>query len=167
MLAKILLFYNLKEILEFNDLPEKKIVKKLNFPKNELIELVLDINNYNLFLPWCKKSTIINIKETVSKKTIIADLEIGYKLISDIYRSKVVFDKKQSEIIVTPLLGPIKKLSNVWRFKSLSSKSCEINFFIEIELSNILLNKLFESFFDIGFEKIFKSFEDRAKKIII
>ena len=167
MQAKILLLCNQKEILEFKYLPIKRIIKKLNYPKKELIDLVLDINNYILFLPWCKKSTIINTKETTSKKIIIADLEIGYKLISDIYRSKIIFDKKKSEIKVTPLSGPIKKLLNIWKFKTLSNKSCEIDFLIEIELSNILLNKLFESFFEIGFEKIFKSFEDRAKKIII
>ena len=167
MRVKILLYCNQKEILEFKYLPIKRIIKKLNFPKNKLIDLVLDINNYILFLPWCIKSKIVNTKETNSKKIIIADLEIGYKLISDIYRSKVIFDKKKSEIKVTPLSGPIKKLSNIWKFKTLSNKSCEINFLIEIELSNILLNKLFESFFEIGFEKIFKSFEDRAKKIII
>jgi len=147
-------------------LPTKRIIKKLNFSKHQLIDLVLDINNYILFLPWCKKSTIVNTKETSKKKIIIADLEIGYKLITDTYRSKVIFDKKKSEIKVTPLSGPIKKLFNIWKFKTLSNKSCEIDFLIEIELSNILLNKLFENFFEIGFEKIFKSFEDRAKKII-
>ena len=147
-------------------MPTKRIIKKLNFSKHQLIDLVLDINNYILFLPWCKKSTIVNTKETSKKKIIIADLEIGYKLITDTYRSKVIFDKKKSEIKVTPLSGPIKKLFNIWKFKTLSNKSCEIDFLIEIELSNILLNKLFESFFEIGFEKIFKSFEDRAKKII-
>ena len=167
MQVKISLFYNQKEILEFKYLPQKKIIKKLNFPKNRLIDLVLDINNYTLFLPWCKKSTIINIEESVSEKIIIADLEIGYKLISDIYRSKVIFDKKKSEITVTPLSGPIKKLSNIWKFKTLTDKSCQIDFLIEIELNNTLLNKLFENFFEIGFDKIFKSFENRAKKIII
>ena len=147
-------------------MPTKRIIKKLNFSKHQLIDLVLDINNYILFLPWCKKSTIVNTKETSKKKIIIADLEIGYKLITDTYRSKVIFDKKKSEIKVTPLSGPIKKLFNIWKFKTLSNKSCEIDFLIEIELSNILLNKLFENFFELGFEKIFKSFEDRAKKII-
>ena len=76
---------------------------------------------------------------------------------------KFFFDKKKSEIIVKSLSGPIKKLSNIWSFKDIDKFSCEVNFFIEIELNNLLLNSMFGKFFDIGFEKILSSFEDRAK----
>jgi len=144
-------------------LPIKKVVKKFNFTKNDLIELVLDIDNYNKFLPWCKSSKILKVDEDNVKKIIHADLEIGYKLIADTYTSEVFFDKKKSEIIVKPLSGPIKKLSNIWSFKEIDKYSCEVNFFIEIELNNLLFNSMFSKFFDIGFEKILSSFEDRAK----
>ena len=128
-----------------------------------MIELVLDIDSYNEFLPWCKSSKILKIDEDNAKKIIHADLEIGYKLIADTYTSEVFFDKKKSEIIVKPLSGPIKKLSNIWSFKEIDRYSCEVNFFIEIELNNLLFNSMFSKFFDIGFEKILSSFEDRAK----
>ena len=144
-------------------MPIKKVVKKFNFPKNDLIKLVLDIDNYNEFLPWCKSSKILKIDEDSVKKIIHADLEIGYKLIADTYTSEVFFDKKKSEIIVKSLSGPIKKLSNIWSFKDIDEFSCEVNFFIEIELNNLLLNAMFSKFFDVGFEKILSSFEDRAK----
>ena len=58
------------------------------------------------------------------------------------------------------------KLSNIWTFKEITKKSCEVHFFIEIELNNFLLNKIFSKFFDIGFDKILSSFEKRAKKIL-
>jgi coenzyme Q-binding protein COQ10 len=144
-------------------LPIKKVVKKFNFPKNDLIKLVLDIDDYKEFLPWCKSSKILKIDEDSIQKIIHADLEIGYKLITDTYTSEVVFDKKKSEIIVKSLSGPIKKLSNIWSFKDINESSCEVNFFIDIELNNLLLNAMFSKFFDIGFEKILSSFEDRAK----
>ena len=147
-------------------MPIKNVVKQFNFSKNSLINLVLDIDSYKLFLPWCKNSKILKIKENDLKKIIHADLEIGYKNISDIYTSQVVFDKKKSKIMVKSLSGPIDKLSNIWTFKEITKKSCEVNFFIEIELNNFLLNKIFSKFFDIGFDKILSSFEKRAKKIL-
>jgi coenzyme Q-binding protein COQ10 len=76
---------------------------------------------------------------------------------------KLYLIKKKSEIIVKSLSGPIKKLSNIWSFKDINESSCEVNFFIDIELNNLLLNAMFSKFFDIGFEKILSSFEDRAK----
>ena len=63
-------------------MPIKKVVKKFNFPKNDLIKLVLDIDDYKEFLPWCKSSKILKIDEDSVKKIIHADLEIGYKPVS-------------------------------------------------------------------------------------
>ena len=147
-------------------MPIKKVVKKFDFPKKELINLILDINNYKDFLPWCKNSIVTNDREENSKRIIFADLEIGYKQIADTYTSEVIFDRENSQIIVKPVSGPIKKLTNIWKFKEITEKSCEVNFYIEIELNNFILNTVFEKFFDAGFEKIFTSFENQAKKVL-
>ena len=147
-------------------MPIKEVIKQFNFPKKDLINLVLDINSYENCLPWCKNSRILNIKESNLQKIIHADLEIGYKSISDVYSSEVVFDKKKSKIIVKSLSGPIDKLSNIWTFKKITKNTCEVHFFIEIELSNFILNKIFSKFFNIGFNKILSSFEQWAKKIL-
>ena len=147
-------------------MPIKKVVKKFDFPKKELINLILDINNYKDFLPWCKNSIVTYDREENSKRIIFADLEIGYKQIADTYTSEVIFDIENSQIIVKPVSGPIKKLTNIWKFKEITEKSCEVNFYIEIELNNFILNTVFEKFFDAGFEKIFTSFENQAKKVL-
>jgi len=146
-------------------LQTKRIIKKFNFSKKDAINVVLDIDKYKDFLPWCKNSIVKNKIRDANKDIIFADLQIGYKLFFDTYTSKVIFDKKKSEIIVTPEGGPIKKLYNIWKFKELTKKTCEIDFYIEIELSNIILNKIFENFFEIGFKKIFTSFENRVNTI--
>ena len=147
-------------------MPIKKVVKKFDFPKKELINLILDINNYKDFLPWCKNSIVTDDREENTKRIIFADLEIGYKQIADTYTSEVIFDRENSQIIVKPVSGPIKKLTNIWKFKEITEKSCEVNFYIEIELNNFILNTVFEKFFDAGFEKIFTSFENQAKKVL-
>ena len=147
-------------------MPIKKVVKKFDFPKKELINLILDINNYKDFLPWCKNSIVTDDREENTKRIIFADLEIGYKQIADTYTSEVIFDRENSQIIVKPVSGPIKKLTNIWKFKEITKKSCEVNFYIEIELNNFILNTVFEKFFDAGFEKIFTSFENQAKKVL-
>ena len=147
-------------------MPIKKVVKKFDFPKKELINLILDINNYKDFLPWCKNSIITDDREENTKRIIFADLEIGYKQIADTYTSEVIFDRENSQIIVKPVNGPIKKLTNIWEFKEITEKSCEVNFYIEIELNDFVLNSVFENFFDAGFEKILTSFENQAKKVL-
>ena len=144
-------------------MPQKKIVKKFNYPIEIIEDLILSIDDYKDFLPWCTNSKIKSKNDKSNTLEIVADLEIGYSFAKDIYTSEVKFDKKTRIITVNALQGPLKKLENIWVLKKINEKECEITFSINLELKNFLLNKMLSSMFDIGFDKILKSFEKRAK----
>jgi len=147
-------------------LPVKKIIKKFNYSKKDLIELVLKIDDYKFFLPWCINSKILTINKKKKDLKIIADLEIGFKSFREIYTSEVIYNNQNSKIEVTSINGNIKKLLNIWEFEEVDKKSCNVIFFIDIELKNPIVNILFNKFFNYGFEKILNSFERRAKETI-
>jgi coenzyme Q-binding protein COQ10 len=147
-------------------LPVKKIIKKFNYSKKDLIELILKIDDYKNFLPWCVDSKILSICKNKRNQEIIADLEIGFKSFRDIYKSKVLYNDQNSIIEVTSINGNIKKLLNIWKFKDINKNSCNVIFFIDIELKNPIINILFKKFFNYGFEKILKSFEEQARETI-
>ena len=144
-------------------MPQKKIVKKFNYPIEIIEDLILSIDDYKDFLPWCTNSKIKSKTDKSNTLEIVADLEIGYSFAKDIYTSEVKFNKKTRTIKVNALQGPLKKLENIWVLKKINEKECEITFSINLELKNFLLNKMLSSMFDIGFDKILKSFEKRAK----
>ncbi|MDC3143816.1 type II toxin-antitoxin system RatA family toxin [Pelagibacteraceae bacterium] len=142
---------------------EKKIV---NFTAKQMYELVADIDNYREFLPWCNDSKIIEVANIDSeKKTLIADLEIGYKDLVYTYRSNVLLNDQELTIKVDFVHGPFKNLDNSWIFKKIDDQSCEIEFFIDFELNVGVLNLLISKFFDKAFKKMVNSFENRANKI--
>ncbi len=147
-------------------MPIKRIIKKFNYPKKNLIELVLKIDNYKNFLPWCIQSKILSVNKNNKDLKIIADLEIGFRSFRDVYTSNVFYDDLNSKIEVTSVNGNIKKLLNIWEFKEIDKKTCNVIFFIDIELKNPIINILFKKFFNYGFDKILKSFEEQAKAII-
>jgi coenzyme Q-binding protein COQ10 len=147
-------------------LPVKKIVKKFNYSKKDLAELVLKIDDYKFFLPWCINSKILTIDKNKRDLKIIADLEIGFKSFREIYTSEVIYNNQDSKIEVTSINGNIKKLLNIWEFEEIDKNSCNVIFFIDIELKNPIINVLFNKFFNYGFEKILNSFEQRAKETI-
>ena len=67
-------------------MPKQNQDKILNYSKEQMFNLVADIDSYDEFLPWCNKSTVIsknNIDD--SNYEIIADLEIGYQSLSYTY----------------------------------------------------------------------------------
>jgi len=147
-------------------LPVKKIVKKFNYSKKDLAELVLKIDDYKFFLPWCINSKILTIDKNKRDLKIIADLEIGFKSFREIYTSEVIYNNQDSKIEVTSINGNIKKLLNIWEFEEIDKNSCNVIFFIDIELKNPIINVLLNKFFNYGFEKILNSFEQRAKETI-
>ena len=147
-------------------MPVKKIVKKFNYSKKDLAELVLKIDDYKFFLPWCINSKILTISKNKRDLKIIADLEIGFKSFREIYTSEVIYNNQDSKIEVTSINGNIKKLLNIWEFEEIDKNSCNVIFFIDIELKNPIINILFNKFFNYGFEKILNSFEQRAKETI-
>ena len=93
-------------------------------------------------------------------------MEIGFKSFREIYTSEVIYINQNSKIEVTSINRNIKKLLNIWEFEEIDKKSCNVIFFIDIELKNPIVNILFNKFFNYGFEKILNSFERRAKETI-
>ena len=144
-------------------MPQKNITKKFCYPLKLIENLILDIDNYKKFLPWCTNSKIISKKKNKDSIEIIADLEIGYSFAKDVYTSHVKYDIIKKKITVDAIDGPLKNLENIWILKQINKNECEVEFYINLELKNIILNKMLDKMFDIGFEKILNSFEKRAK----
>ena len=144
-------------------MPKKNITKKFCYPLKLIENLILDIDNYKKFLPWCTNSKIISKKKNKDSIEIIADLEIGYSFAKDVYTSHVKYDIMKKKITVDAIDGPLKNLENIWILKQINKNECEVEFYINLELKNIILNKMLDKMFDIGFEKILNSFEKRAK----
>tara|TARA_Y100000590_G_scaffold228328_1_gene257656 strand:- start:44 stop:493 length:450 start_codon:yes stop_codon:yes gene_type:complete len=142
-------------------MPSASITKEITCSKENLIEMVLDIEKYPEFVPWCLNGKIHSKSDKGDKIEITADLTIGKKFFNQTYKSLVIYDKSSDLIHVTNIGGPLKHLENKWFFKQ-KGKNSEINFHVNFELKNEILNTLMTKSFDIGLKKIADSFEKRA-----
>ena len=123
--------------------------------------MVLDIEKYPKFVPWCLYGKIHSKNDKGDKVEIVADLTIGKSFFNDTYKSFVIYDKSSDSIHVTNIDGPLKYLENKWFFKQKGENS-EIDFHVDFELKNKILNMLMIKFFDTGLKKIADAFEKRA-----
>ena len=142
-------------------MPSTSIKKEISCSKENLIKMVLDIEKYPEFVPWCLNGKIHTINNKGQKVEITADLTIGKSFFNETYKSFVIYDKDKDIIHVTNMDGPIKYLENKWSFQQKGSKS-EVNFQIDFELKNKILNTVMIKSFDIGLKKIADAFEKRA-----
>ena len=126
--------------------------------------MVLDIEQYPEFVPWCLDGKINEKKETNDFIEIKADLKVGKKFINETYSSLVLYSKKKDLITVTNIYGPLKYLKNEWKFKEINNKT-ELDFIIDFELKNNFLNIIMKNYFNFGLNKITDAFEQRAIKL--
>tara|TARA_B100001123_G_C14747853_1_gene803635 strand:+ start:141 stop:596 length:456 start_codon:yes stop_codon:yes gene_type:complete len=142
-------------------MPSASIKKEIPCSKENLIKMVLDIEKYPEFVPWCLNGKIHSRNERNNKIEITADLTIGKNFFNETYTSLVIYDKISDAIHVTNMEGPLKHLENNWFFKE-KGKNSEVDFHIDFELKNRILNILMIKSFDIGLKKIAEAFEKRA-----
>ena len=142
-------------------MPFASIKKEIYCSKENLIKMVLDIEKYPEFVPWCINGKIHDKNDKGNKIEIIADLTIGKSFFSETYKSFVTYEKSSDLIHVTNIDGPLKYLENKWFFNQKGNNS-EVNFQVEFELKNRILNLFMIKYFDKGLKKIADAFEKRA-----
>ena len=142
-------------------MPTASIKKKIPCSKEKLIKMVLDIEKYPDFVPWCLNGKIYSSVDNGNVIEIIADLTIGKSFFNETYKSFVIYKKNSDIILVKNIDGPLKHLENKWFFKQ-QGRNSEINFQINFELKNKILNLFMIKSFDIGLKKIADAFEKRA-----
>jgi len=145
-------------------MPSASIKKEIPCSKENLIKMVLDIEKYPEFVPWCLNGKIYSKNDKGDKIEITADLTIGKSFFSETYKSFVIYDKSNDTIQVTNIEGPLKHLENKWFFRQIDDSS-ELDFHIDFELKNKILNILMIKSFDLGLKKIADAFEKRANEL--
>ena len=142
-------------------MPSASIKKEIPCSKENLIKMVLDIEKYPEFVPWCLDGKVHSKNDKGEKVEITADLTIGKSFFNETYKSFVIYEKSTDSIHVTNVDGPLKYLENQWFFRQ-KGKNSEIDFHVDFELKNKILNMLMVESFNIGLKKIADAFEKRA-----
>ena len=142
-------------------MPKASVKRLIECKKNQLIDLVLDIEKYPEFVPFCLDAKIYEKKEKGDYILIIADLTIGKGPFKDTYKSYVKFNKKDNSIKVTNIEGPLNRLENIWLFND-HINGTEISFDIDFEIENKFLNIVMTKSFQFGLDKIADAFQKRA-----
>ena len=145
-------------------MPKASVKRLIECKKNQLINLVLDIEKYPEFVPFCLGAQVYEKNEKENVIYIIADLTIGKGPFKDTYKSDVKFNKKDSVIKVTNIGGPLNHLINTWQFEEYESGT-EISFDIDFEIENKFLNIVMTKSFQFGLDKIADAFQTRAEEL--
>ena len=129
----------------------------------DLYKIVLDIEKYSEYIPWCKKIII----KTKSKNEMLADMIVSYRyFLPQTSNNNILLNNKTLLINTNYIKGPLKDLSTEWLFKKLEIKKTKIIFIIKFEFQRLLHQKMAELFFGLIENKMIDSFKKRADEIL-
>jgi coenzyme Q-binding protein COQ10 len=136
---------------------EKRV---LPYTTQQLFDLVMDIESYPEFLPWCIGARINEKK----RNNLTADVIIGYKVFREKFSSRVHYNKDKS-IEVEYLQGPMRHLHNKWKFRELKGGRCEVQFYVDFSLKTKLFESIVDQFFHKVLVRMIDAFEKRADQL--
>ena len=145
-------------------MPIASVKRLIECKKEHLIDLVLDIEKYPEFVPFCIGAKVYEKKVKGNLLLIVGDLTIGKGPFKDTYKSDVKYNKKLDSIFVTNLDGPLKHLENTWHFKE-ENNITEVSFEVDFELKNEFLNIVMTKSFQFALDKIAEAFQKRAEEL--
>ena len=79
-------------------MPNASIKKIIPCKKIDLINMILDIEKYPEFVPWCLSGKIHSKKDLKDMIEMEADLTVGKKFLNQTYKSHVTYYKEKDII---------------------------------------------------------------------
>lgn len=147
-------------------MPSFRTVRKVSHSPARMFDLVADVERYPEFLPFCKSLVVkrrANSDEGI--ETIVADMSVGYRGISERFTSRVTLDRPRMRILVEYVDGPFSFLENRWTFSpdtARGSDGCAVEFYITYEFRSRMLQMVAGAVFDRIFRMFAEAFEARA-----
>jgi ribosome-associated toxin RatA of RatAB toxin-antitoxin module len=139
-----------------------QVVKSVLVPYTpaEMFELVDGVEQYPQFLPWCA-GTELHFRDAVSTE---ATLRIGYRQVRQEFTT-VNAKRYPEEMLLRLKRGPFRSLEGYWRFRPLGDAACKIEFMLQYDFSNSVLDAVLGPVFGHIANTLVDAFVERAEKV--
>ncbi|MCK5166122.1 MAG: type II toxin-antitoxin system RatA family toxin [Rhodospirillaceae bacterium] len=140
----------------------------LPFTPDEMFDLIMGVEHYPEFLPWCVATRINSKSDNQTSGEMSADMAIGFKSFRETYTSKITFEKPSVEnpghIHVVDSNGPFKRLETDWIFTQADVGS-EVEFNIDFEFRSKMMETLIGKVFNDATKRMVDAFVARGEKL--
>lgn len=133
---------------------EKRV---LPYSKEQLFDLVAQVDKYPEFLPWCLGCRV----KSRTDDQVVADMVIGFKVFREGFTSRVQLNKPD-RVDVKYENGPFKYLDNHWIFNDMGDGNTEIDFYVDFEFRSRILQAAIGAVFNEAVRRMISAFEQRA-----
>ena len=141
-------------------MPRHSETRHLPYSPEQMFDLVADVGRYGEFLPW-----VVAVRVRSNTPTeMVADLIVGFKALRERFTSRV-HKQRPHHLHVDYLEGPLKHLSNDWKFKPDGQGGTLVEFCVDFAFRNRVFEALAGQMFDTALRRMINAFETRAAEL--
>ena len=134
--------------------------ESINIEVQTIFNLINQVDKYSDFLPWCKKSKIISDTNNV----MIGVITVSKNFADWTFTTKNNYIKNK-KINLRLVDGPFNHLNGCWNFSEIDKNNTLIDFNLEYEFSNKMIELTLKPVFSSIMLSILDSFISEAFKI--
>jgi len=143
-------------------MPTFRTTRRVAHTPQQMFDLVAEVDAYPEFVPLCEELRVRRrVQSGEGIETLVAEMSVGYKAISERFTTRVTLDRPRLRILVEYVNGPFSYLENRWSFLPAQGGS-DVEFYITYEFKSRALGLLMGAVFDRAFRKFAEAFEERA-----
>ena len=147
-------------------MPTHSESRELPYTAQQMYDLVADVASYPDFLPWTAAARIRSRTARPDGAEVVeADLVISFKVFRERFGSRVTLWPADRRIDTEYLDGPFKYLKSHWVFADLPEGGCSVDFFVDFEFKNRILQGVIGVVFGEAMQRVVKAFQDRAAEL--
>ena len=146
-------------------MPTHSETRRLPYSAQQMYDLLADVAQYPQFLPWCAAARIRQIVPEGEGRRMDADLVISFKVFREKFGSRVMLWDTARKIDTEYLDGPFRYMKSTWAFRDAEGGGCEVDFFVDFEFRNAVLQGIIGVVFNEAMQRIVRAFERRAAEL--
>ena len=141
-------------------MPRHQETRHLPYTAEQMFDLVADVKRYPEFLPWV---SAMRVRQDGDTETL-ADMIVGFKGLRETFTSRIE-KQRPGHLRVDYVDGPLKHLSNDWKFRPDGQGGCLVDFCVDFAFKNRMFEMLAGQMFDRALRKMINAFEERAARL--
>ena len=141
-------------------MPQIRVTETVPFSQSQMYHLVVDVERYPDFLPWCVKSRVMER----NGNQFLAELTVAFKGIRESFLTVDILTPEQ-KVEVNLRSGPFRYLASTWTFTPLSPEKTQIDFFIDFTFQSRMKEMLLGPVFTQISKQMVAAFSTRAKAL--
>lgn len=109
---------------------------------SDVFELVSNVERYPEFIPYLTTLRILSQETLGESRVFVAEAVARYKIARERFVTRVVADPTALRVSVNLVEGPFHVLRNVWQMSEREDGSTAIDFELEFQFNNMVLDML-------------------------